>query len=51
MLSALEVAYPLLAVGLLALFGLAVACLLLGRRLSGRTRLVLARLRWRARRR
>ena len=33
MLSALEVAYPLLAVGLLALIGLAVACLSLGRRL------------------
>ena len=43
MLSILEIAYPLLAVGLLVAIGLAMASLLLLRRLSDRARLVLAR--------
>ena len=43
MLSVLEVAYPLLVVGLLVLTGLAIAGLSLGRRRSDRARLVLAR--------
>ena len=50
MLSVLEVAYPLLAIGLLGLTGIAVAGLLVGRRLPDRAPGSGAVPRWRARR-